>query len=59
MDTQSRNLTIPRGKVFFAKYKAGTQVPGPFRELGNCPEFTLNRESNTLQHFSSDRKSVV
>lgn len=53
MDTQSRNLTIPRGKVFFAKYKAGTQVPGPFRELGNCPEFTLNRESNTLQHFSS------
>ncbi len=53
MDTQSRNLTVPRGKIFFAKYLSGTQNPGPFRELGNCPEFTLNRESNTLQHFSS------
>lgn len=53
MDTQSRNLTIPRGKVFFAKYLTGTQTPGPLRELGNCPEFTLTRNSETLQHYSS------
>ena len=53
MDTTSKNLTVPRGKIFFAKYKSGTQTPGPMRELGNCPEFTLTRNSDTLQHFSS------
>jgi len=53
MDFQSNNLTIPRGKILFAKFAAGTMNPGPFRELGNCPEFTLARESETLQHFSS------
>lgn len=59
MDMQSRNLTIPRGKIFFAKYKTGTQVPGPFREFGNCPEFTLSRESNTLPHYSSQHGARV
>lgn len=53
MDTQSRNLTIPRGKVLFAKFKPGTQVPGPYRELGNCPEFTLTRDSELFPHYSS------
>ncbi len=53
MDFQSRNLTIPRGKLLFAKYLEGTQTPGPFRELGNCPEFTLTRESETLSHYSA------
>lgn len=53
MDMQSRNLTLPRGSLLFAKYKPGTQIPGPFRELGNCPEFTLTRESETLSHYSS------
>lgn len=53
MDTQSHNLTIPRGKIFFAKYLANTQTPGPLRELGNCPEFTLQRETEKLQHYSS------
>ncbi|OQM75597.1 hypothetical protein [Manganibacter manganicus] len=53
MDFQSEHLTIPRGKIFFAKYNPGTQVPGAYRELGNCPEFTLTRDSETIQHFSS------
>lgn len=53
MDTQSRNLTIPRGTLLFAKYKPGTQTPGPFREIGNVPEFTLTREAETLPHYSS------
>lgn len=53
MDIQSRNLTIPRGSVLVAKYLAGTQIPGPFREFGNCPEFTLNRESESVQHYGS------
>lgn len=53
MDTQSRNLTVPRGKVFFARYKTGTQIPGPMRELGNCPEFTLTLAADKLDHYSS------
>ena len=53
MDFQSRNLTVPRGKVLFARYLPGTQIPGPFKELGNTPEFTLNRETAKLSHYSS------
>lgn len=53
MDTQSRNLTIPRGKGFFAEYLPGTQTPGPMRELGNCPEFSFARNSEDLPHYSS------
>lgn len=53
MDTQSRNLTIPRGKVLFAEYLPGTQKPGPYRDFGNCPEFSLSRESELYPHFSS------
>lgn len=53
MDIQSRNLTIPRGSMLFAKYLPGTQIPGPFREFGNCPEGTLTRQSDTAPHYSS------
>lgn len=53
MDFQSRNLTVPRGKVLFARYLPGTQVPGPFKEIGNCPEFTLSREVAKLPHYAS------
>lgn len=53
MDFQSRNLTVPRGKVLFARYLPGTQIPGPFKELGNTPEFTLSREVSKLSHYSS------
>lgn len=55
MDFQSRNLTVPRGKILFARYLPGTQVPGPFKELGNCPEFTLSRESGKLSHYGSQQ----
>lgn len=53
MDFQSRNLVIPRGKVLFARYLPGTQVPGAFKEIGNTPEFTMNREVQKLAHFGS------
>lgn len=53
MDNQSHNLTIPRGAVLFAKYLPGTQTPGPYRDLGNCPEFTLSRSADYLTHYSS------
>jgi hypothetical protein len=53
MDFASNNLTIPRGVIMFAKFATGTQTPGPFRQLGNCPEFTLTRNADTIEHYSS------
>ncbi|UVK46819.1 hypothetical protein BPNPMPFG_002529 [Mesorhizobium sp. AR07] len=53
MDFQSNNLTVPRGKGYFARYLPGTTTPGPFRELGNCPDFTLTRNATTLPHYGS------
>ncbi|QPC91448.1 hypothetical protein [Mesorhizobium sp. INR15] len=53
MDTQSRNLVVPRGKAFFARFLPGTQNPGPLRELGNCPELTLTAAATTLKNYSS------
>lgn len=51
----SRNLALGKGEVYFAQFKPGTQIPGGERFLGNCPEFTLNREAEKLPHFSSTR----
>lgn len=48
------NYTLGRGRVLFARFNTGTQVPGPFRYIGNTPEFNLTIESETLDHFSSD-----
>lgn len=53
MDFSSKNLTVPRGRVLFAEFQPGTRVPGNFRWLGNCPEFTLSRDNSDLSHFSS------
>lgn len=44
---------LGRGKVYFARFTTG-QVPGPFKYVGNTPEFNLTIESETLDHFSSD-----
>ena len=53
MDLQSNNLVIPRGVMLFAKFLPGTMIPGPYRQFGNCPEFTLTSEVETLVHNSS------
>lgn len=47
------NYTLGRGKVYFARFATG-QTPGPFRYMGNSPEFSLTIESETLDHYSSD-----
>lgn len=49
----SENLALGKGEVYFGKFKTGTQVPEGYRLLGNCPEFTLNMETDTLDHFNS------
>lgn len=48
------NYTLGRGKVHFSRFKAGTTIPSGFFYIGNTPEFSLNIESQTLDHFSSD-----
>lgn len=49
----SRNLSLTRGRLYFAEYKPGTQVPGAERFIGNCSEVTVNSETETLDHFAS------
>ncbi|PZR90339.1 MAG: hypothetical protein DI537_19175 [Stutzerimonas stutzeri] len=51
----SRNYTVGRGEVHFAQFLPGTQTPGPYRYLGNTPEFNLTLESTKLDHYGSDR----
>lgn len=54
MATTEQNYTLGRGKVYFSRFKAGTQIPEGFRYIGNTPEFSLTIESENLDHFSSD-----
>lgn len=48
------NYTLGRGKVHFSRFKTGTTIPAGFFYIGNTPEFSLNIESQTLDHYSSD-----
>jgi len=48
------NYTLGRGKVHFSRFKSGTTIPAGFFYIGNTPEFSLNIESQTLDHYSSD-----
>jgi hypothetical protein len=49
-----QNYTLGRGKVFFSRFKTGTQIPMGYRYIGNTPEFSLTISSENLDHFSSD-----
>lgn len=49
-----KNYTLGRGKVYFSRFKTGTQVPEGFNYIGNTPEFSLTIESENLDHYSSD-----
>lgn len=51
----TKNYTLGRGEVHFSRFKPGTQMPSGFYYIGNTPEFNLTIESETLDHFSSDR----
>lgn len=50
----TKNYTLGRGKVYFSRFKSGTQVPEGFNYIGNTPEFNLTIESENLDHYSSD-----
>lgn len=51
----SEAYTLGRGEVHFSRFKTGTQTPEGYRYLGNSPEFSLTLETETLDHFNSDR----
>lgn len=44
---------LGRGRLYAAAIAAATGLPGPYRFLGNCPEFNITGTVETLQHFSS------
>lgn len=48
------NYTLGRGRIYFARRDSLDRLGGE-RYLGNTPEFNANFESETLDHFSSDR----
>lgn len=47
--------TLGRGELHFSRFKTGTQIGEGYRYLGNSPEFSLSLETETLDHFNSDR----
>ena len=50
-----QGYTLGRGKVFFARFTdEDTATPGPFRYVGNTPEFNIGVEEEVLDHYSSD-----
>lgn len=51
----TKNYTLGRGELHFAQFKPGTQNPKGERYFGNTPEFNLNAEIDTLDHYSADR----
>lgn len=54
MSLTPTQLAIGKGEVFFAQFLPNTQTPSSTeRPLGNCPEFTVNREVQKLPHYDS------
>lgn len=51
----SENYTLGRGELYFDKFVPGTFNKTGERYLGNSPELNLTTESETLDHFNSDR----
>jgi hypothetical protein len=45
------DYNLGRGKLYLATLTNG--IPGPYRDLGNCPEFNVSLENERLDHQSS------
>lgn len=50
----AQNYTLGRGRVEFASFQTGTQIPDVFRYIGNTPSLSLTIDDETLDHFNSD-----
>jgi len=49
-----KQYVLGRGRVHFARFLPGTTTPDGFRYIGNTPEFSMNIESEELDHYDSD-----
>lgn len=52
---EPQNYTLGRGELHFARFKPGTRIPGGERYIGNSPEFNATIETESLDHYNSDR----
>jgi hypothetical protein len=52
---ENMNYTLGRGRLFFNKFKPGTQSGIGERYFGNTPEVNTSVESENLDHYNSDR----
>jgi hypothetical protein len=53
MADNDKNLTLGKGKLYFARFNTGTQTPGGERFIGNCTSVSVNAEIQTIEHRSS------
>jgi hypothetical protein len=53
-DNYSNNYVVGRGTVYFDRFQDGTNRKTGEMYFGNTPEFTINTDSETLDHYSSD-----
>ncbi len=49
----ARNLTLTRGRLYFAEFLPDTQIAGGERFIGNCSEVTISSETERLDHTTS------
>jgi len=52
---EAMNYTLGRGELYFNQFKPGTMSGIGERYFGNTPEISISIESETLDHYNSDR----
>lgn len=50
----AKDYALGRGELHFAKYNVETGKYSGYRYLGNTPEFNINVETESLDHFNMD-----
>lgn len=53
-ESYQNNYVVGRGRVYFDRFKDGSTTKTGEMYFGNTPEFTINTDSETLDHYSSD-----
>lgn len=55
MPTFTNNLTLGRGRLFFARFPTGTLANPVSKYFGNTPAVSVSVAEETLEHFDSDQ----
>src|SRR5690242_11248499 len=55
MTLLTKNYTLGRGKLYFAKFLTGTQNTNGERYIGNTPALGLKFDATMLDHYDSDQ----